>query len=645
VTGSVVLPRSLAPLPDESVSGYLLRLAHRLDMSPTRLLVVTGLQTPADASHQQLAARIGLVTHAEPATLTRFAHATRLSEDEARGLFLSGYAERYPPAAPRPDPTGRRGINLHLGRWLFAKSTRYCPDCLAGDGSEVQRRHGGPWRRAWRLPVVVACPIHRRYLQHRCPACRRPAHGREHGFLPRWWDQTLHPTQCRATIDPPGRRRRGERPACAQWLSRAPAAASPPAQILALQQRIVHALDPATDGVIETLGRPAAAGGYFTDLMQLAYLIRRSWPLGRDLVPTGGLADELDHHLAEQHRQITDRCRDTGADAGRLMQNQHRSAPVEAVPCAALLAAVDQLLTLDSPRELTGHLRRLLTHDQRRPGRADWTRRFLDQRPDSCEGLRQAIAPILQTHARDRRARALHAPIRRTRFGPEHIAQFLQTDWYQRHLAHFEGINPTHLRRAAALHLVQIAAGGTIAQALVRLGLPDNSATHDRCCSSVKAVRRWTRQRADPHQFEAALHDLADHLEASTHRVDYHRRRSALRNWCIDAAAWRKIVAQLPEWADGGRPELGDRKRQSASIIVWARVTGSEHVFAPHPIRDRQPEHLHHLWRLSGYAMFARFRDLGPTRRHDKALDRLLTQYSNQLAADIDNPPRRWAAR
>jgi hypothetical protein len=203
VTGSVVLPRSLAPLPDESVSGYLLRLAHRLDMSATRLLVVTGLQTPADASHQQLAARIRLVTHAEQATLTRFAHATRLSEEEARRLFLSGYAERYPPAAPRPDPTGRPGINLHLGRWLFAKSTRYCPDCLAGDGSEVQRRHGGPWRRAWRLPVVVACPIHRRYLAHACPACRRPAHGREHGFLPRWWDQTMHPTQCRATIGVP----------------------------------------------------------------------------------------------------------------------------------------------------------------------------------------------------------------------------------------------------------------------------------------------------------------------------------------------------------------------------------------------------------------------------------------------------------
>ncbi len=37
------LPRSLDPLTDESISGYLLRLAHRLDMAPSRLVVAAGL--------------------------------------------------------------------------------------------------------------------------------------------------------------------------------------------------------------------------------------------------------------------------------------------------------------------------------------------------------------------------------------------------------------------------------------------------------------------------------------------------------------------------------------------------------------------------------------------------------------------------
>ncbi len=36
------LPRSLDPLPDEVLPGYLLRLAHRLDRTPARILQLTG---------------------------------------------------------------------------------------------------------------------------------------------------------------------------------------------------------------------------------------------------------------------------------------------------------------------------------------------------------------------------------------------------------------------------------------------------------------------------------------------------------------------------------------------------------------------------------------------------------------------------
>jgi hypothetical protein len=35
------LPRSLATLPDESLIGYLLRLSHRLDRTPARILQLT----------------------------------------------------------------------------------------------------------------------------------------------------------------------------------------------------------------------------------------------------------------------------------------------------------------------------------------------------------------------------------------------------------------------------------------------------------------------------------------------------------------------------------------------------------------------------------------------------------------------------
>ncbi len=44
------LPRSLDPLPDESLPGYLLRLAHRLGLAPARIMQLTGLPPAATAA-------------------------------------------------------------------------------------------------------------------------------------------------------------------------------------------------------------------------------------------------------------------------------------------------------------------------------------------------------------------------------------------------------------------------------------------------------------------------------------------------------------------------------------------------------------------------------------------------------------------
>ena len=100
---------------------------------------------------------------------------TRLTGTRSAGLGLAAWRERYPlpdrapgqDAAPPPE-TGR----------CLAPATRYCPECLAGDGSAVQESFGGPWLKAWHLPVVFACPAHRRLLEHRCPECGQDVHGR-----------------------------------------------------------------------------------------------------------------------------------------------------------------------------------------------------------------------------------------------------------------------------------------------------------------------------------------------------------------------------------------------------------------------------------------------------------------------------------
>lgn len=50
---------------------------------------------------------------------------------------------------------------------MLAPATRYCPDCLSGDGSAIQESLGGPWLKAWHLPVVFACPAHQHYFAPR----------------------------------------------------------------------------------------------------------------------------------------------------------------------------------------------------------------------------------------------------------------------------------------------------------------------------------------------------------------------------------------------------------------------------------------------------------------------------------------------
>ena len=159
------LPRSLDPLPDESLPGYLLRLAHRLGLAPARIMQLTGLTAGRDG-HQP--ARRSLMMHLDEAPAGAFARVTRLTAAEASQLCMSSMSGQYPWAAPQvtADKWGPRAL---ASPWVFTSATRYCPQCLAGDGSRIQQQHGGAWQKAWRLPVVFACPAHRQLLEHLCP--------------------------------------------------------------------------------------------------------------------------------------------------------------------------------------------------------------------------------------------------------------------------------------------------------------------------------------------------------------------------------------------------------------------------------------------------------------------------------------------
>ena len=91
--------------------------------------------------------------------------------------------------------------------------------------------------------------------------------------------------------------------------------------------------------------------------------------------------------------------------------------------------------------------------------------------------------------------------------------------------------------------------------------------TEGRIYSSVGIVHSGARQQTDPSGFEAGLRSLVRELSApGTPLVNYQQRRQALQTWAIGEPAWDGLIAKLPPIAVARTPDLGDRRRQIASV-------------------------------------------------------------------------------
>jgi hypothetical protein len=587
------LPRSLDPLTDESLPGYLLRLAHRLSLTPARLATLTGLD--AGRSSPTLIGTEPLFRLTGPVRDT-FALVTRLSLVEIDALCLDSLGDRYP--LPGSVWDSRWPVtSVRSKRWVFAPATRYCPQCLAGDGTTVQREHGGPWRRSWHLPVVFACLDHQRLLEHLCPACRQPAHGnRPRGparLLHSMRAARLHPAQCRADIDPGNGRRL---PACCatRFDSQTPDGHNlDNGPLLRLQHHIVDLLCPDGPETVTIAGQATQPARYFTDLRLLTMLLCSSWPTARDLAPSPAIAEAIDSHVEQQNRKAAN-LREATPTA--RMHQVLDAPPPDAAATAGLLAIADKILKLASPHDVRERLRPLLPASTRKARRSVWGSLAHRSQLDCSDGLRQAAESLLRSFTRvgglPRAPRG--AMLHPTCLGPEHIPAFLPRDWYERHLRHLDGVNIKLLRRTAAARIVQMITGGSLGDAAKLLGINP----HGRQYTSAEHVHRWARARTSPREFDQALHALTNWLDAMPDLVNYQRRRNALQDWSLDTATWQDITVQLPPIPGPSQPELDDRKRQCASEVVWVRVTQGEHLFAPRPIEAAQPPHTQREWQV-----------------------------------------------
>jgi hypothetical protein len=616
------LPRSLDPLPDESLPGYILRLAHRLDATPARILALTlssadGLQHPCRSSHE-------MMVKLDSAVNNGFAAVTRLTHSEVDALTLGSLTTRYP--MPAESARGQRYGSLrgHRSWWLLTNATRYCPDCLAGDSTAVQRSHGGSWRRTWRLPISFACTRHRLLLRHTCPDCERPVHGhhrsgervaliagpRLHG---------LHPAQCRWSVS---RSDRGL-PDCGARLDTA-SAQKLTGHALELQQRFDDILRQATTTPVLSAGEPTDSLRYFTDLRLLNHLVFHSWQRARQILPVTPFTAAVDEHTERLTREPSE----DPVTAWR---------PLDPAVSAGLLTIADHSLTRPSPAEARQLLTELLPAASRR--RSAFLQHFLTTEQECSPGLREAVRPIT-IRWRRRPATQTRAAELRVDYGPQHIPARLPADLLNRHMRSRTGdtMPSNYVAPITAIHLLQQINGGSLGDAADYLGFPTtrdarNFRTHPLCAFA----RRWARKHGGIHEFEMAITALANEFGQQNPLIDYRHRRLALQDWTIPADHWHTLTESTPQLRT-------ENYHKIATAIVWCHTTSGEIRYAPASLTPGPP--IRPKWlKTPPWARHPGTENPSEPRSH---LAAALLTYATELTAEIDTtqkPPTHTPGR
>ncbi|MCX5076947.1 TniQ family protein [Streptomyces sp. NBC_00513] len=559
-------------MPEESLPGLLLRLAYRLDRSPARIATLCGL------SHYQnrLPAEYFVALPSEAAKSLEAAASLRVGE--ANALTLSAMATSYAPlAALRLD--GSRNLTSARRTWALSLSSRYCPNCLIGDGSTVQNAYGGPWKLRWHLPVSFACTAHCRLLEQGCPQCggrqNLPSNTERQGLITQRAITGLHPAQCRHLVS--GTADTGSRtPLCGTRLDQAASAGAGPDSdldlALALQRRIDRRLMPRQSPA--TRDEYLASEQYFfPDLIAAAQLIRLSWPDSAHFAASTTLADRIAVHVATW-TTLRDGC----SPSKRVRDAW--AAPEDPAERGALLLAAETLLG-DRGQDGTALRERIqplaAIAFMRNGANIGATFRRMNVSTELAKAL------VRRSLGFNRAGGHAHAgqllPSRKCHFGIEHVPALLPEAWLGAHFTELKSHgsikdvwHPRHLRRVASLKLVEMAGGGTWPQCAATLGIPRITAER-----SLTVLKQRLLPGGHWPLLDVAVETVAKELDTAALRVDFAARRRTLSTWQIPAEDLEALTAGSASIANVNSPLT----QAIVTALVWARVTQGDYLHSP----------------------------------------------------------------
>lgn len=588
------LPRSLAPGTEETLSGYLLNLAHRLGARPIDLALRVGLEHTTSAASIDTAFAVALPNE----VAARFAHACNLTAEETAGLTLT----RWDGLLFDSNAPGKAARTVQGNGWFVLTLTRACPLCLADPDPASPNRV--IWRAAWKTPWAVTCTRHGVLLEDTCTGCKQPFGSTGHritSLIPNPGFDPLHPAACRS-------RETGSAALCGHRIDEQ-ATRTAPDPLLALQRRLDGLLDGSTTDV-RSLGVPVAPGQYLRDLRAVAVLLQ----LADHRQPIASLPDEYGAALAA-HLDARNARRATRPENDRS-DRTWTEPPTDTGVLAALLHQAATILDLPTPQDARDVLPPLVAAADERE-RLAWSR--LRSAAQPSDGLFRYFAPNRAgTFSVHMLRAACPTPLTIT---SDHIPGYLDQQRYERWFATFDPSEQRNIRRAVPIAITQLIDDCDLDTAADRLGIPRVSAQS----ALIRAGRACKRTGRDD-EFRTLIGATA--LDLQTAPIDYgHRRRHLNATWDIPDADWEHLVEAMLAARVARKDTPWDQRRIDLRIWLWSDITSGDPTLAP-MIQTTSTVRRTTDLAISSYTTLRR--------RAAPVLEKIVTGYAADLAAGVD---------